>query len=210
MAHGAVAEVPREEQQTYLGTMQREAMRLNELIGNFLDMQRLKIKQKFYTFAPLAVAPLLEEAAALFTVSSTDHVIRLHVPVGLPQVYGDEVLLHQVLANLISNAVKYSPKGSVIDLGARRDEDYVTLWVRDQGIGIPPESLDKVFDMFYRVDNTSKRQTAGTGLGLALVKEIVAAHGGQVWVDSVAGKGSTFHVSLPAAGNGLRTEVVRQ
>ena len=182
----------------YLVIMHKEAERLNELISNFLDMQRLKIKQKFYTFAPLAVAPLLEEAAALFTVSSTDHVIRLHVPVGLPQVYGDEVLLHQVLANLISNAVKYSPKGSVIDLGARRDEDYVTLWVRDQGIGIPPESLDKVFDMFYRVDNTSKRQTAGTGLGLALVKEIVAAHGGQVWVDSVAGKGSTFHVSLPA------------
>ena len=72
------------------------------------------------------------------------------------------------------------------------------LWVKDEGIGIPPEALDKVFDRFYRVDNTVRRSTSGVGLGLALVREIVSAHGGRVWVESTVGKGSTFYIALPA------------
>lgn len=84
-------------------------------------------------------------------------------------------------------------------MSLKTEEKWITLWIRDEGVGIPPESLDKIFDMFYRVDNTSTRRTTGTGLGLALVKEIVNAHGGRVWVESVIGHGSTFYIALPSS-----------
>ena len=84
----------------------------------------------------------------------------------------------------------------------------MTLWVKDEGIGIPPDLLDKIFEMFYRVDNTSSRQTSGTGLGLALVKDIVLAHGGRVWVESTLGKGSCFYLSLPVAKGGNSAEAL--
>ncbi len=74
----------------------------------------------------------------------------------------------------------------------------VTIWVKDEGVGIPPELQERIFDRFYRLDNTDRRLVGGAGLGLALVREIVTAHGGRVWVESTPGKGSTFHVSLPA------------
>jgi len=203
-----VLENPVEEAQMrdYLGIMHKEAERLNELINNFLDMQRLKSKKKLYNFHPIAVCPLLKEAAAIFEFSSLNHLIKLHASSDLPQIIGDESLLHQALVNLISNAIKYSHNDSEVTIGARWDDNYVTLWVKDEGMGIPSESLDKVFDMFYRVDNSSSRKTTGTGLGLALVKDIVLAHDGRVWVESEVGKGSTFYISLPVARDGSSTE----
>ncbi|NJC88166.1 MAG: PAS domain S-box protein [Desulfuromonas sp.] len=187
------------EMREYLGIMHKEAERLNELINNFLEMQRLKAKRSTYNFQALAVRPLLEEAVALYSISSVNHRIIINSSAELPPVFGDESLLHQALVNLISNAIKYSPAGSVIDLGACRDENRITLWVKDEGLGIPPGSLDKVFDMFYRVNNKSSRQAPGTGLGLALVKDIVSAHDGRVWVESTLGQGSSFYISLPVA-----------
>jgi signal transduction histidine kinase len=86
-------------------------------------------------------------------------------------------------------------------MDARTENNDVIVWVTDKGIGIPSESLDKIFHMFYRVDNTTKLRIVGTGLGLALVKEIVTAHNGHVWVESRLGQGSTFYVSLPTAGS---------
>jgi signal transduction histidine kinase len=82
-------------------------------------------------------------------------------------------------------------------LDARLEDDRVTLWVKDVGAGIPSEALERIFEIFYRVESPSRRQITGTGLGLALVKEIVAAHHGQVWVESRLGQGSTFYISLP-------------
>jgi PAS domain S-box-containing protein len=187
------------EMREYLGIMHKEAERLNELINNFLDMQHLKAKQKTYKFRSIAVKPLLEEAAAIYSISSFNHRILVHSPNTSAPVYGDEVLLHQALVNLISNAIKYSPSGSMIDLGARKEGNSIALWVKDEGIGIPTESQDKIFEMFYRVDNKTSRKTKGTGLGLALVKDIAQAHDGQVWVESTPGKGSCFYLSLPIA-----------
>ena len=101
--------------------------------------------------------------------------------------------------NLVSNAVKYSPEGGEVYLGARRENDSIRIKVRDEGIGIPPESVEMIFERFYRIDNSDRRAVGGTGLGLALVREIITAHGGRVWVESEEGKGSTFFVSLPVA-----------
>jgi PAS domain S-box-containing protein len=194
------------EMREYLGIMHKEAERLNELINNFLDMQRLKAKHNSYDFQPVSVRPLLEDAAALYSISSVNHRIKVHLPSVLPPVFGDGVLLHQALINLISNAIKYSPCGSEIEIGSRRDENNITLWVKDEGIGIPSASLDKIFDLFYRVDNKSSRKTKGTGLGLALVKDIVSAHEGRVWVESSLGEGSCFYMSLPVAKDYNGTE----
>ncbi|RII27703.1 MAG: hypothetical protein CXR31_05585 [Geobacter sp.] len=107
--------------------------------------------------------------------------------------------MHSVFNNLLSNAVKYSPNGGNIVLGAQQEANNVTMWVKDDGIGIPQDLLDKIFDRFYRVDNTDSRTTSGTGLGLSLAKEIVSAQGGSIWIESTLGKGSTVYITLPAA-----------
>src|SRR6185369_10312842 len=181
----------------YHSIMHKEAERLNEMITNFLDMQRLKAKLHEYDFKPLIVKALIEEVAAIFASPSAKHSIIVCVPSDLPPISGDKELLHQAISNLISNAIKYSPGGNEVILDARPEGNNVTLLVKDKGIGIPPESLDRIFDTFYRVEAVKKRQITGTGLGLALVKEIVHAHNGQVRVESVMGQGSTFYVSLP-------------
>ena len=177
--------------------MHKEGERLNEMTTNFLDMQRLKAKLQEYNFKPLEIRPLLERVVAIYANPSAKHPIIVAAPANLPPIAGDVELLHQALSNLLSNAIKYSPEGSEVILDAREEDNHVTLWVKDEGIGIPPESLDKIFDMFYRVKDTSRRQITGTGLGLALVKEIVSAHNGRVWVESTFGLGRTFYISLP-------------
>lgn len=181
--------------------MHKEGERLNEMITNFLDMQRLKAQLHEYNFKSLAVTSLLEDAIAIFDNPSANHSLVVTSPSNIPPILGDSELLHQALGNLISNAIKYSPEGSKVVLDARHEGDTVTLLVKDDGIGIPSESRDRIFDMFYRVDDASRRKTVGTGLGLALVKEIVSAHNGRVWVESRLGQGSTFYISLPVAGN---------
>jgi PAS domain S-box-containing protein len=181
----------------YLGTVYRETERLKELIDNFLDIQRLRTKKGFCNFMPLALRPLLEEAITLFANASDKHRLNMDADAKLPMVLGDGEGLHRVLSNLLSNAIKYSPDGGNVVLGAKRDGDRVMLWVKDEGIGIQKEEVAKIFDRFYRVDNTARRTTVGTGLGLTLVREIITAHGGLVWVESIPGQGSTFYISLP-------------
>jgi len=181
----------------YHTIMQKEGERLNETITNFLDMQRLKSKLDKNNFKPLEIRPLLEEVAAIYGGPSAKHSIIVRASSSLPQITGDEELLHQALGNFLSNAIKYSPEGSEIVLDARMDGTSIILWVKDEGIGIPFEFHDKIFDMFYRVDDACKQRIAGTGLGLALVKEIVSAHNGQLWLESIVGQGSTFYISLP-------------
>ncbi|MCB0237442.1 MAG: hypothetical protein KDH08_02135, partial [Anaerolineae bacterium] len=121
----------------------------------------------------------------------------LDFPAELPAVLADEARIRQVIDNLLSNAIKYSPAGGMIRVGAWHDSQGVTVYVADEGIGIPPEEQTRLFESFYRVDSGMRRQTKGTGLGLYLSKAIVEAHNGQIWVRSTPGKGSTFFFTLP-------------
>jgi two-component system phosphate regulon sensor histidine kinase PhoR len=106
----------------------------------------------------------------------------------------------QVLANLVDNAIKYGRVQGRVTIGGKPVEgDKVEIFVRDDGPGIPPESLDRIFERFYRVDKARSRDQGGTGLGLSIVKHIVQAHGGKVWVESEVGEGATFFFTLPAA-----------
>ena len=107
--------------------------------------------------------------------------------------------LDQVFANLVDNAIKYGrPNGKVTVSGRKLDDDRLEIFVQDDGPGIPPEALDRVFERFYRVDKARSRDQGGTGLGLSIVKHIVQAHGGEVRVESELGKGATFFFTLPA------------
>jgi signal transduction histidine kinase len=129
-------------------------------------------------------------------------VLETNVPVDLPRVSIDQRRMEQVLLNLIDNAVKYGAESQVIQLSAWVAANEVVLAVQDEGIGIPPEHVDRIFQRFHRVDSKLTRMTGGSGLGLAISRGIVEAHGGRIWVESELGKGSIFFIALPVAQEG--------
>jgi two-component system phosphate regulon sensor histidine kinase PhoR len=117
---------------------------------------------------------------------------------GLAYIHADEDLLNQVFINLLDNAIKYTPKDGNIIIRSRKKDSRILTTITDTGIGIPHDSLQRVFERFYRVDKARSRAQGGTGLGLSIVKHIVESHGGEVMVESEVGKGSTFGVSFIA------------
>jgi two-component system, OmpR family, phosphate regulon sensor histidine kinase PhoR len=191
---------PPEKQRELLSIMQKEATRLTALINDFLDLQRMESGQQSYRRMEVDLAAVLRASVALFTNSTESHIFRTQIPEHLPPVQADADRLHQVFINLLSNAVKFSPQGGIITTAVRCEGDEVFVSVADQGIGIPAEELPRVFDRFFRVDNRDIRNIGGTGLGLTLVKDIIASHGGRVWVESTPRQGSTFFFTLPVSG----------
>lgn len=189
---------PSEERRKFLTVIHTEASRLTTLINNFLDLQRIETGRQTYTFTPLALKPLLQEAVAAFTCQDT-HSFQLNISDTLPLARADSERLQQVLANLLSNAVKFSPQGGDIIVSARQEGAAVIVSVTDHGIGIAKKDAEKLFTKFYRIDNRETRDSGGVGLGLALVKEIIEAHQGRVWLESEPGLGSTFFFTLPAS-----------
>jgi PAS domain S-box-containing protein len=187
-----------EKQHELLSVIHNEAIRLTHLIDDFLDLQRIEGGHQPYTFVSLALEPLFRNSLELFAKVGGSHLLRLELASALPRVRGDANRLRQVLVNLISNAIKFSPQGGEIEIGARAEAHQVVVWVKDQGVGIPREALPKLFTKFFRVDNSDTHNISGTGLGLALVREIVHAHQGKVWVDSTPKVGSTFFFTLPS------------
>jgi signal transduction histidine kinase/CheY-like chemotaxis protein len=192
-------EFPAEKQRQFLSIIHGETIRLTKLINDFLDLQRMESGRQVYHFERLDLGELLRESLALFTHADGKHSLRLETPDTLPPIQADRDRIRQVLANLLSNAMKFSPQGGEATVGARQESAHVMVWVADHGIGIPPGAIAKLFGKFFRVDSTETRNIGGTGLGLALVKRIVEAHQGRVWVESEVGRGSTFFFSLPVA-----------
>ncbi len=188
-----------EKQRAMLSVMHQESVRLTTLIDNFLDLQRMAEGRQPYAFESVDLAPLLDEAIAVFSAGQERHPLQLTIQAPLPFVHADADRVRQVLRNLLSNAIKYTPDGGLVSMGAHREDEEVVVWITDRGIGIPPEALSKLFTRFFRVDNAVTRTIGGTGLGLALVKEIIDGHHGRVWVDSTEGKGSTFFFTIPVA-----------
>ena len=154
--------------------------------------------RQIYHFTRIDVRELLRESIALFQQAGGKHALRLEALDTLLPIEADKDRLRQVLSNLLSNAIKFSPDGGEITVGARQEGAEVMVWVTDQGVGIPPEAVSQLFSKFFRVEDKQTRNIGGTGLGLALVKEIVEAHKGRVWVESELGRGSTFFFTVPA------------
>jgi PAS domain S-box-containing protein len=176
-----------------------EADRLTELIDNLLDASRIQAGALALHLEPVDLAEVARKSVERFRSQHPHHHFHLDFPPDLPRVRADERRLRQVFDNLIGNAVKYAPDGGEIRIGAEVRGDYVRVFVSDQGIGIPEEEQQAIFEPFYRVDSSLRRKAQGAGLGLFLVKAIVQAMGGDIWVESELGRGSTFYFTLPVA-----------
>ncbi|MCE7990060.1 MAG: PAS domain-containing protein [Caldilinea sp. CFX5] len=187
-----------------LQVIEEEADRLESLINNLLDVSRIQASGLRLDYADVNLERLARKVVEAYRTQTAEHQLEVDFPAALPLVWGDEERLRQVLTNLVSNAIKYSPQGGLIRIGGwleqpadAADHARVVLYIADQGIGIPAADLPKIFDRFYRVDSSLRRSTAGAGLGLYLAKAIVEAHGGQIWAHSEPGKGTTFFIGLP-------------
>lgn len=186
-----------ERSEKYLGMIHQETLRLEDLISNLLDVQRMESGQQTYHNEPERLSAILEQAIAVHQGSSQHHHITFDCTEDV-YVYGDRTRLNQLFMNLLHNAVKYSPRGGEINVRVTCERpDWIDISIKDHGIGIPQTALPKLFDKFYRVDNSASRKIGGTGLGLAICKEIAEGHGGTIHATSNIGKGSMFTVSLP-------------
>jgi PAS domain S-box-containing protein len=183
--------------QNGLMVIEEEADRLTELIENLLATSKLRAERMRLDLSDVQVDELATEVVERFRTQTTKHTFAVSFPNGFPLVQADAVRLRQVLDNLVSNAIKYSPEGGTITVGGEVDEQIATVYVRDQGVGINENDQARVFDRFFRVDGALSRKTKGTGLGLYLAKAIVEAHGGTIRVKSKPGAGSTFYFTLP-------------
>ena len=174
-----------------------ESDRLNALINNLLDASRIQAGAFKLEKGDVLISKLAERVVETFRIQAENHRFLLDFSADFPYVSGDEERLRQVLNNLVSNAIKYSPAGGEIRVGGWSDDATATIYVADQGIGIPVEEQGKLFQRFYRVDSSLRRSTQGAGLGLFLCKSIVEAHGGRIWLRSEPGKGTTVFFTLP-------------
>jgi signal transduction histidine kinase len=180
-----------------LAVIEEESDRLDDLINNLLDASRLQTGALRLDVGYVAMDRLTDSLLDKYRTQTSTHLLVADFAPGFPVVRGDEERLRQVLANLLTNAIKYSPKGGTIRVSGRAQPNQIVVSVQDEGIGLAPEDQERVFERFTRVDNALSRKTQGVGLGLYLVRAIVEAHGGRVWVQSAPDKGARFHFSLP-------------
>ena len=186
-------------QRRYLGIIDSQARRLAELVEDFLDVRRMEEGGLALHYEELDISFLLEEQAEVFSGQSEIHEFKMELPKEPLLIEGDPRRLRQVVANLFSNAIKYSPEGGAVRVSSERNGTSVLVSVQDDGIGIPEEQHELVFTKFFRGD-AGARGISGTGLGLVLSREIVEAHQGEVGFDSSRDAGSRFWFRLPVAG----------
>lgn len=171
--------------------------RLNALVGELLNVSRLQSDMFHLRFQPLDLAAVAHRVAAQVQPTLVRHTLDVSAPSTPLMVRGDERRIEQVLANLIHNAMKYSPAGGPITVELALRDNLACITIRDQGIGIPEAEQSQIFQRFFRAENAVAQDISGFGIGLYLVKEIVTRHGGTITVDSVEGQGSAFTVCLP-------------
>ncbi len=191
--------MPVDDRERFFKTIQRHTDRLNSLLEDLLTLSRLEsinpglVRES--TSLPALITAVVEDYRS--RPHAADRRLGCTIDAALGPQLIDPLKVTQVLENLLDNALKYTPKGSAIEVTARLRDHEAVICVRDNGPGIPAEDLPHIFERFYRVDKGRSREKGGTGLGLSIVKHIVQLHGGRVWVESQLGQGSAFHFSLP-------------
>ena len=190
-------EFDRETQHEFLAGIDQETDRLEQLVNNLLDVSRIQSGRLHLSKQATDLAQLVRRVVKRIELPLTRHQFVQKLPERAVLAMVDPLRLEQVLGNLLSNAVKYSPAGGHITVRVQGDARQILIGVSDEGLGIPPADLEKVFERFYRVENELTPTVGGVGLGLAVARGIVEAHGGRIWVESTPGVGSHFYVSLP-------------
>jgi PAS domain S-box-containing protein len=180
-----------------LALIVEQSRRLNRMIEALLDLSRLETGQLSIERVPLDLVALMRRVCDEVVPGLDEHTLSFSAPPEPLPIQGDELRLEQVLQNLIQNALKYSPRGGEIGVRIARRDEYACIDISDQGIGIPQAALPRLFTRFYRASNVNPQHISGMGVGLYVVKEIVALHGGKVGVTSQEGVGSTFTICLP-------------
>jgi len=188
-------------QREFLQIVQENSDRLVSLINDLLDISRIESGRVHLKIEPLEIADVVQGVIDTFRTyaESSNVTLTSHVARNLPRVAADRDRVGQVLMNLVSNAIKYSPGGGSVGVNVKRRGDHIHIEVTDTGIGISEEDQRQLFTKFFRVDSSLTREIGGTGLGLSICKSVIDLHGGEIWVKSREGEGSTFAFSLCVA-----------
>lgn len=183
----------------FIQVTQNETERMIRLVNDLLQLSKMDSRDYPMNFTSIDVPSFLKQVVERFEMSTKNESIQFKYKVPDNEIFaiGDHDRLTQLLDNILSNAVKYSPEGGTITCSLKEEKDRMVISIKDEGVGIPKENIPHIFDRFYRVDKARSRSLGGTGLGLAIGKEIVEAHGGAIWVSSDWGKGTVISFSLP-------------
>ena len=197
-------DVSLEEAKGYAADINKDADRLNRMINDMLDLDRIEAGRLTLHLQPVEINRVLEDAVDRARAMSANHFIVTNFDGHHPAVHADPDRIAQVLGNLLNNAIKYSPEGGEIVVSSVEHEGHVDISIRDHGVGIPPEFIERLFSRYERYEKTSGK-IIGTGLGLAITRQIIEMHGGKIWVDSEVGSGSEFHFTLPLEASSALT-----
>jgi len=189
-------DLAREDVKAFAADINKDAQRLNRLINDMLDLDRIEAGRLTLRMEPVDINVVLQDAVERARASSDRHVIEVKLDPARPVTHCDADRVAQIVANLLTNAVKYSPDGGEILVSSQASEGFVEVSVRDHGVGIAPEFAKRLFSRYERYEKTSGK-IIGTGLGLAIARQIVEMHGGRIWVDTTFGSGSDFRFTLP-------------
>ena len=195
---GAIDE--RETAMHFLSVMEKEADRMTALVQDLLELSRIDNKQIQLEFIAINLKPLLEEVLEAQYIHITKKGHQLKVSYDKSKEYwieGDLSRIRQILHNILSNAIKYSPEAGILSVAMRNEEDSVIIEIADTGVGIPKEDLERIFERFYRVDKARSRKMGGTGLGLSIAKELMLLHKGDIKIESTLGEGTKASLLFP-------------
>ena len=195
-------ELPRELHDNFMGVIINEADRMTRIVQDLLTLSKIdygKMEMNISRFSFAKAISNVYEAARLNAEQNHHHTMVFHCEDNIPDVLGDRERIEQVVMNIVSNAIKYTPDGGKIEIYAGSSGKSVFVRVTDNGIGIPEKDLPRLFERFYRVDKARSRESGGTGLGLSIAREILSQHRGEIKIDSVYGEGTDVRITLPAA-----------
>jgi len=191
-----------------LNRVQTSANRLTELVGELLELEKLEAGKLNLDLAPVSASDVCEAAKELLLGLAQKNTVQLKGPIGEALIMAEEKRMVQMITNLMSNAIKFSPKDSTVTISIVKDETFAEIRISDQGPGIAADDKALIFEKF-RQSRTAEGVTAkGTGLGLAIVRALAESHGGEVGVESEVGKGSTFFIRVPLVQETSEQELV--
>ena len=197
-------EIPHDMEAEFLRVIINESDRMAKIVQDLLELSRFDSGTSVLSVGRFSMERSIRDvyAAIVLEAKRHDQELNLELEWRLPSIRGDRARIEQVLMNVMSNALKYTPDGGTIDIYSGSLDGNVWVRIEDTGIGIPQEDLTRVFDRFYRVDKARSRESGGTGLGLSIAKEIITKHGGDIKIDSRQGEGTSVTITLPIEGTG--------